>query len=124
MFFESPHARYYFPQTSVIATPFRDDLNYATLSKTVLRNDIVPIKNRYINSVHHLYMQYGRIFEYLKTHQLLDSTIVILIGDHGEEFMEHGFWGHNSTFVDQQVRTPLVIYAPGMKPVASDQMTS
>ncbi|OGV76312.1 MAG: sulfatase [Methylotenera sp. RIFCSPLOWO2_02_FULL_45_14] len=124
MFFESPHARYYFPQTSVIATPFRDDLNYATLSKTALRNDIVPIKNRYINSVHHLDMQYGRIFEYLKTHQLLDSTIVILIGDHGEEFMEHGFWGHNSTFVDQQVRTPLVIYAPGMKPVASDQMTS
>ncbi|MDP3678827.1 MAG: sulfatase-like hydrolase/transferase, partial [Methylotenera sp.] len=124
MFFESPHARYYFPPESVIATPFRDDLNYATLSKTALRNDIVPIKNRYINSVHHLDMQYGRIFEYLKTHQLLDSTIVILIGDHGEEFMEHGFWGHNSTFVDQQVRTPLVIYAPGMKPVASDQMTS
>lgn len=124
MFFESPHARYYFPQTSVIATPFRDDLNYATLSKTALRNDIVPIKNRYINSVHHLDMQFGRIFDYLKTHQLLDNTIVILIGDHGEEFMEHGFWGHNSTFVDQQVRTPLVIYAPGMKPVASDQMTS
>ena len=38
--------------------------------------------------------------------------------------MEHGFWGHNSTFVDPQVRTPLVIYAPGMKPVVSDQMTS
>ncbi len=124
MFFESPHARYYFPQTSVIATPYRDDLNYATLSKTALRNDIVPIKNRYINSVHHLDMQYGRIFEYLKTHQLLDNTIVIMIGDHGEEFMEHGFWGHNSTFVDPQVRTPLVIYAPGMKPVVSDQMTS
>jgi membrane-anchored protein YejM (alkaline phosphatase superfamily) len=124
MFFESPHARYYFPPESVIAKPYRDDLNYATLSKTALRNDIVPIKNRYINSVHHLDMQYGRIFEYLKSHQLLDSTIVILIGDHGEEFMEHGFWGHNSTFVDPQVRTPLVIYAPGMKPVVSGQMTS
>ena len=124
MFFESPHARYYFPPESVIATPFRDDLNYATLNKTALRNDIIPIKNRYINSVHHLDMQYGRIFDYLKTHQLLDSTIVVLIGDHGEEFMEHGFWGHNSTFVDPQVRTPLVIYAPGMKPVVSDQMTS
>jgi len=49
---------------------------------------------------------------------------VILIGDHGEEFMEHGFWGHNSTFVDQQIRTPLVIYVPGMKPLVSDQVTS
>lgn len=124
MFFESPHARYYFPPESVIATPYRDDLNYATLSKTALRNDIVPIKNRYINSVHHLDMQYGRIFDYLKQHQLLDNTIVILVGDHGEEFMEHGFWGHNSTFVDEQVRTPLVIYKPDTTPLVSDQMTS
>ena len=124
MFFESPHARYYFPPESVIATPYRDDLNYATLSKAALRDNIVPIKNRYINSVHHLDMQFGRIFDYLKANQLLDNTIVILNGDHGEEFMEHGFWGHNSTFVDQQVLTPLVIYTPEMKPLVSDQMTS
>ncbi len=124
MFFESPHARYYFPPESVIATPYRDDLNYATLSKEALRENIVPIKNRYINSVHHLDMQFGRIFDYLKTHNLLDNTIVIINGDHGEEFMEHGFWGHNSTFVDPQVRTPLVIYTPEMKPLISNQMTS
>ncbi|MGB7817020.1 MAG: sulfatase-like hydrolase/transferase [Methylotenera sp.] len=124
MFFESPHARYYFPPESVIAKPYFDDLNYATLSKEALRKDIVPIKNRYINSVHHLDMQFGRLFDYLKEHKLMDNTIVILLGDHGEEFMEHGFWGHNSTFVDPQVRTPLVIYAPNMKPLVSDQMTS
>ena len=124
MFFESPHARYYFPPESVIAKPYRDDVNYASLSREALRKDIVPIKNRYINSVHHLDMQFGRIFDYLKQHQLLDNTVVILLGDHGEEFMEHGFWGHNSTFVDQQVRTPLVIYTPKMKALVSDQMTS
>lgn len=112
MFFESPHARYFFPPESMIAKPYRDDLNYATLSKEALRQDIVPIKNRYINAVHHLDSQYKRVFDYLKEKNLLDNTIVILVGDHGEEFMEHGFWGHNSTFVDEQVRTPLVIYAP------------
>lgn len=124
MFFESPHARYYFPPESVIAKPYRNDINYATINKKTFREDIKPIKNRYINSVHHLDMQFGRIFDYLKTHQLLDNTIVIMIGDHGEEFMEHGFWGHNSTFVDEQVMTPLVIYAPGMKPLVSNDMTS
>lgn len=124
MFFESPHARYYFPPESVIARPYRDDINYATIDKKTFREDITPIKNRYINSVHHLDMQFGRIFDYLKNKNLLDSTIVILIGDHGEEFMEHGFWGHNSTFVDEQVLTPLVIYAPGMKPLLQNHMTS
>ena len=37
MFFESPHARYFFPQESVIKTPYYDDINYATLSKHDLR---------------------------------------------------------------------------------------
>lgn len=124
MFFESPHARYFFPPESVIATPYRDDLNYATLSKEALRQDIVPIKNRYINAVHHLDSQYKRVFDYLKDKNLLDSTIVVLVGDHGEEFMEHGFWGHNSTFVDEQVRTPLVIYAPNQAAKVVNRLTS
>lgn len=124
MFFESPHARYYFPPESVIAKPYRDDLNYARLSKEALRTDIVPIKNRYINAVHHLDSQFGRVFDYLKQHQLMDNTIVILVGDHGEEFMEHGFWGHNSTFVDEQIRTPLVIYRPNKPAAVVEKMTS
>jgi uncharacterized protein len=124
MFFESPHARYYFPSEAVIAKPYRDDLNYATLSKTALRADIVPIKNRYINSVHHLDMQFGRVFEYMQKNNLLENTIVILVGDHGEEFMEHGFWGHNSTFVDQQICTPLVIYMPQKAAAEVNQLTS
>ena len=124
MFFESPHARYHFPPESIIRRPYRDDINYATLSKEELRADIIPIKNRYINAVHHLDSQFGQIFSYLKEHQLLDNTIVVLLGDHGEEFMEHGYWGHNSTFVDQQIRTPLVIWVPGQKARVSDQMTS
>jgi len=124
MFFESPHARYDFPQESVIRRPYRDDINYATLSKAELRNDIIPIKNRYINAVHHLDSQFERVFSYLKEKDLLENTIVIVVGDHGEEFMEHGFWGHNSTFVDQQVRTPLVIWVPGKTPIVSDDMTS
>lgn len=124
MFFESPHARYFFPKESVIATPYHDDVNYATLSKEVLRQDITLIKNRYINAVHHLDSQFARVFQYLEQHQLLENTIVIVIGDHGEEFMEHGFWGHNGTFVDQQVRTPLVIYMPGKAPMVSNQLTS
>ena len=55
---------------------------------------------------------------------MLDSTIVLLVGDHGEEFMEHGFWRHNSTFVDEQVRTPLVIYAPNHAAKVVDRLTS
>jgi membrane-anchored protein YejM (alkaline phosphatase superfamily) len=124
MFFESPHARYYFPPESVIAKPYNDDINYASLDKKTLRRDIVPIKNRYINAVHHLDSQFDRVFKYLDEHNLRDNTIVILLGDHGEEFMEHGFWVHNSTFVDEQVRTPLIIWQPGQTAKVHDKLTS
>lgn len=124
MFFESPHARYNFPPESVIRKPFADDINYFTLDKDKLTRDITLIKNRYINAVHHLDSQFARIIDYLKTNDLLGSTIVVILGDHGEEFMENGRWGHNSAFTDQQIQTPLVIWVPGRKPEVISEMTS
>ncbi len=124
MFFESPHARYYFPQESVIRRPYRDDINYATLGKEELASNITLIKNRYLNAVHHLDSQFARVFEHLRQNKLLENTIVIVTGDHGEEFMEHGFWGHNSTFSEQQVRPPLVLWIPGAQPAVHDKLTS
>jgi membrane-anchored protein YejM (alkaline phosphatase superfamily) len=124
MFFESPHARYYFPPESVIRKPYRDDINYAMLDKSELKDDIGLIKNRYVNAVHHLDSQFARVVDHLKAQNLLDSTIVVMVGDHGEEFMEHGFWGHNSTFSDPQTRTPLVLWVPGTTAAIHDKLTS
>lgn len=124
MFFESPHARYYFPPESVIRRPYRDDINYATMDREALRHDMGLIKNRYLNAVHHLDSQFERVIGYLKAHDLLENTIVVAVGDHGEEFMENGYWGHNSTFSDAQTRTPLVVWIPGMKPAVHGKLTS
>lgn len=124
MFFESPHARYFFPPESVIRTPYPDDINYFSLSRGQLASSIHLIKNRYINSVHHLDSQFGRVFDYLKKNSLLDNTIVLALGDHGEEFMENGRWGHNSSFSDQQTRTPLILWMPGMKPSVYEGMSN
>lgn len=124
MFFESPHARYYFPPESVIRKPYPEDINYFSLSREELASNIHLIKNRYINSVHHLDSQFGRVIDHLKKNGLLENTIVLMLGDHGEEFMEHGRWGHNSAFTDQQTRTPLVLWVPGMKPSVYEGMSN
>lgn len=121
MFFESPHAQYYFPEESIIKTPFLKDMNYARMD---LENDITLIKNRYINSCHHLDSQLGRIIHYLESNQLLEKTIVIITGDHGEEFMEKGHWGHNSAYTEEQIRVPLVLWLPKGQPQLVTKMTS
>jgi len=121
MFFESPHARYYFPEENVVEKDYLADFNYATMN---IERDIGKIKNRYINSCNHLDSQFARVIGYLRDHDLLKNTVVILTGDHGEEFLENGRWGHNSMFHNQQIHTPLVVWAPGMTPAVYGHATS
>ena len=121
MFFESPHAQYYFPEESVIRRPYLESFNYAT---TDIAANIGLIKNRYINACHHLDSQFERVLAHLQAQGLLDSTIVVITGDHGEEFMEKGHWGHHASFVDEQIRVPLVIWAPGQPPRRDTRMSS
>jgi len=121
MFFESPHARYYFPPETIIRPEYLKDFSYTTAD---IKKDIGLIKNRYINSCNHLDTQLARVIKCLKDNDLLDSTIVIITGDHGEEFMEKGLWGHNSAFTEEQTITPMVLWIPGVKPRTITSITS
>lgn len=121
MFFESAHARYYFPPESTLRQKYLQDFNYATID---IEKNIQLIKNRYINACHYLDSQYARIFDFLERNDLLKNTIVILTGDHGEEFMEKGRWGHGSTFVEEQIRTPFILWIPDTGSGPVEKMTS
>ena len=44
----------------------------------------------------------------------LTNTIIIITADHGEEFGEHGKFGHRSLY-DGIMRVPLIIVGPGIK---------
>jgi hypothetical protein len=121
MFFESTHANYDFPPQAAIARPFLEDFNYLTADFAA---DISRIKNRYINAAHHVDAQIGRLVDHLRVRRLLDDTIVIVVGDHGEEFMERGRWGHSAEFNRFQTGTPGVIRVPGHAPAVIRGITS
>ncbi len=112
MFFESPHAPYEFPEECIIRSDYAKDLNYAKVSKS----DRFKIKNRYINACHHLDARLAEVFSVLDEKNLWDRTILVLVGDHGEEFYEKGRLGHNSVFHQEQIRTPLLLHIPGVEP--------
>lgn len=113
MFFNSPHARYQFPDSSIIRPDFLDDFNYVNRTAKGFQRDIVQIKNRYINSVHFLDTQLGRLIDHLEQQQLLTNTLLVITGDHAEEFMENGRWSHGSEIHNVQIHTPLVVWIPG-----------
>lgn len=120
-FFESPHARYEFPPETAVVRPYLETFDYVSMN---LARDISLIWNRYLNSVRHLDTQYERVLAALEARGLLDSTIVVITGDHGEEFLEHGRWGHNSAFSEPQIRVPFVLLAPGVEAGVRSSLTS
>lgn len=120
MFFDSPHAQYSFSEACAIRKPYLKDVNYVTIGE----QNIELIKNRYINSCNQLDVGIGRILHCLEANGLMDSTIVIITADHGEEFMEKGRWGHGSTFSEEQIHVPLILWVPGQPPREVARMTS
>lgn len=123
-FLESTHASYSFPPQHALHDDYMEDINYMQLKKEGLASDAGSLLNRYRNAGYWIDTQLGRLYAELERQQLLDSTIVIITGDHGEEFMENGAWGHNSTFVNEQTRVPLVIHWPGKQPAVVSSLTS
>jgi arylsulfatase A-like enzyme/Tfp pilus assembly protein PilF len=56
--------------------------------------------------------QLGRIVSFLEERGLLDKTIVVVVGDHGESLGDHGESAHGFFVYDSVMRVPLVIRAP------------
>ncbi|MEM1204647.1 MAG: sulfatase [Acidobacteriota bacterium] len=56
---------------------------------------------------------FGALLEELKRRGLYDDTLVVLVSDHGEEFLDHGDWEHGRTLYDEQLRVPMIVKLPG-----------
>ncbi len=54
----------------------------------------------------------GTFLAKVKELGLLDKSIIVVMADHGEEFMEHGYVDHGATLCDHQLHVPLMIRFP------------
>jgi membrane-anchored protein YejM (alkaline phosphatase superfamily) len=124
LFYEATHARYSFPENAIIRKDYLQTLDYAGLSRKELAPQVKGMKARYDNAAHGIDIQLQRVIDALEKNGDLDNTLIIITGDHGEEFMERGRWGHNSAFTDWQVRTPMIVWMPNSTPKVINQRTS
>ena len=53
--------------------------------------------------------QFGRFIDELKKRGVYDNAIIFFLGDHGEEFQDHGGWLHGRSVFDELVRVPLIV---------------
>lgn len=58
----------------------------------------------------------GLLLDEMKTMGIYDRSLIVITGDHGEAFYEHGHWQHSKTLYEEVTRIPLIVKWPGRSP--------
>lgn len=112
LFFDMPHGLTYPADKPQYFQPAWSYANYAALNNDT---PVEPFWNLYRNLCHATDSLVGRVVDELKRQRLYDSTLLLLTGDHAQEFNENhkNYWGHSSNFTQYQVAVPLIVHEPG-----------
>ena len=74
---------------------------------------LADLRTLYRAAVRQVDASVGRLLDTLAATGVADETAVVLAGDHGEEFQEHGHLAHYPKLYDELIRVPLVVDVPG-----------
>jgi len=70
----------------------------------------------YLNGLRQTDAILGVVLDRLNELGLLDSTLLVIVGDHGEAFGEHGQRGHATGIYEENLRVPLMLVHPSFAP--------
>jgi choline-sulfatase len=59
--------------------------------------------------------QTGRLLAGLRERGITEDALVIVVADHGEEFLDHGKMGHAHTLYQELINVPMIISGPGFQ---------
>ena len=65
--------------------------------------------------IHNNDHSFGLLVDWLKAHQLYEKSMIIVVSDHGEEFLEHGKVGHVNSLYQELLHVPLIIKFPDQR---------
>lgn len=76
----------------------------------------------YDEQINNMDKKLSKLFKLLNNKLLAKNTILVITADHGEEFWEHGQWGHANNIYSTSVQVPLIIHYPGAVPKKISQI--
>ncbi len=121
VFLDAPHG-YSYPNEYEKFKPNvgNSGLDYLRVDKERAREFL----NSYKNALFYDDKLFGDMIEALKSKDLYKDSIIIFSSDHGQEFFEYGFFGHNSSFSKAQINSPLIMKIPDLTPATITKTTS
>lgn len=68
--------------------------------------------NHYLNALHYGDRAFGKLMTWLEERRLVNETLVIVVGDHGEAFGQHGQLTHANNIYEENCHVPLLLINP------------
>ena len=117
---QSSHVPYVVPDD--FARPFGPkELDFTIMWGRFPRDKVDIVKARYADSLHYEDTQIRRLFDHLRRRGLWENTIIVIGGDNGEAFYEHGLAAHASTVFEEVVKVPMIVRSPELAPGRDDR---
>ncbi|MFP6753460.1 MAG: sulfatase [Pirellulaceae bacterium] len=115
---QSSHIPYVVPENHAVQFGPRE-LDFTIRLGRFPREKVDVVKRRYWDSLNYVDMQLGKLVAGLKAEEKWDSTVLVVSGDTGQAFYEHGFCAHANQLYDEVMKVPLVVRYPGVKHAVS-----
>jgi arylsulfatase A-like enzyme len=93
-----------------LADRWREDINHGVIKPSP--EEIDHLRRLYDGNLAFADQEVGYLRGELESRGLLENTVVIVIGDHGEGLYEHGYIGHNAQVFEEAARVPLIVALP------------
>lgn len=101
-----------FPRRTAVTIFETEEENFMTRPPELMRDAV----DQYDGEILRVDDAIAAVLDRLRRQGLLDSTLVIVTSDHGEELQEHGRMGHGKSLYEEVVEVPLVLWDPGLIP--------
>ena len=75
-----------------------------------------PLEAAYLDAVAHTDQSLGALVAGLDSLGVMDSTVFVVVGDHGQAFGEHGLFAHGDGLYQEALHVPAIVVAPGLAP--------
>jgi membrane-anchored protein YejM (alkaline phosphatase superfamily) len=124
LFYDSAHQPYTCPVDRQLFPAEGDQPEADYAGSYALPSTANKVRKYYDNALHYIDFEMGRILRELKAQGVYDNTIIIVTGDHGEEFGECGRYGHVSDFSHWQTSPLCLVRFPGWKTGTLSRITS
>ena len=110
--------RYFNTETGSKLAPsvgFRQLEEYNRGLRELREGDVEHIVNVYDRGIRWIDDEVSRLYDLLSHLDILDNTILIILSDHGEQFMEHGKFDHKRMW-EHDLHVPLIFRCPKIFP--------